>query len=437
METVFDFAGIGIGPFNLGLAALSAPINNLNAIFFDGKPGFCWHPGLLLENAALQVTFYADLVTLADPTSPFSFLSYLKEKGRLIPFGCLENNYITRREYNEYCKWVAKQLSNLYFNHEVKSVCYDRERQCYNLQVFDHSINRQKIFYAKKLVIGVGSVPQMPICVKDMESDSLFHSSAYLYHKKCILKKKSVTIVGSGQSAAEIFEDLLAYKHQFSEGLYWITKARRFYPMDYSKLTLEMSTPDYIDYFYRLTERKKEMLLQEQDVLYKGINDHLIERIYAQLYHLNLEENNLSIGLFTDCELQKAKRESKGHFLLTFYHREMERCFSHQTESVILSTGYKYEVPSFLEPVRERIQWDSKERYLVGRNYDIDTNGNEIFVQNAELHTHGFNAPDLSLGPYRNAVILKEITGYDYGVSGRKNTFQQFGIPPNKAMGLG
>ena len=35
----------------------------------------------------------SDLVTLADPTSPYSFLNYLKEKGRLYSFYIRENFY--------------------------------------------------------------------------------------------------------------------------------------------------------------------------------------------------------------------------------------------------------------------------------------------------------------------------------------------------------
>ena len=53
------------------------------------KVGFI---GMMLEGTHLQVPFLADLVTLADPTSPYSFLNYLKEKGRLYPFYIREND---------------------------------------------------------------------------------------------------------------------------------------------------------------------------------------------------------------------------------------------------------------------------------------------------------------------------------------------------------
>lgn len=66
--------GVGLGPFNRGLAALLAP-TGVDAVFFDDKPGFAWHPGLMLPGAEIQVPFLADLVTLADPTSRYTFLN--------------------------------------------------------------------------------------------------------------------------------------------------------------------------------------------------------------------------------------------------------------------------------------------------------------------------------------------------------------------------
>ena len=71
----------GSGPFNLGLACLTEPIDELDGLFLEAKPDFDWHSGMLLEGAHLQTPFMSDLVTLADPTSPYSFLNYLKEIG--------------------------------------------------------------------------------------------------------------------------------------------------------------------------------------------------------------------------------------------------------------------------------------------------------------------------------------------------------------------
>lgn len=104
---IHDFVGIGLGPFNLGLACLTEPIDELNGVFLESKPNFEWHSGMFLEGAHLQTPFMSDLVTLADPTSPYSFLQYLKENGRLYSFYIRENFYPLRTEYNDYCRWAA------------------------------------------------------------------------------------------------------------------------------------------------------------------------------------------------------------------------------------------------------------------------------------------------------------------------------------------
>lgn len=92
----YDFVGIGLGPFNLGLACLTEPIDALDGVFLESKPDFEWHAGMFLDGAHLQTPFMSDLVTLADPTSPYSFLNYLKEKGRLYSFYIRENFYPLR-----------------------------------------------------------------------------------------------------------------------------------------------------------------------------------------------------------------------------------------------------------------------------------------------------------------------------------------------------
>ena len=116
-----DFIAIGLGPYNLGLACLTEPIDGLDGLFLEARPeaGYAWHPGMLLSSATLQTPFMADLVTLADPTSPYSFLNFLKETGRLYPFYIRENFYPVRAEYDEYCRWAATRLRNVRFGRTV------------------------------------------------------------------------------------------------------------------------------------------------------------------------------------------------------------------------------------------------------------------------------------------------------------------------------
>ena len=65
-----------------GSAGGISPLD-LDVVLFDARPEFRWHPGMLVDGATLQVPFLADLVSLADPTSRYSFLNYLRERGLL------------------------------------------------------------------------------------------------------------------------------------------------------------------------------------------------------------------------------------------------------------------------------------------------------------------------------------------------------------------
>ncbi|MFT4093278.1 MAG: SidA/IucD/PvdA family monooxygenase, partial [Niabella sp.] len=115
-QKIYDIMGIGIGPFNLGLAALCDDIPELSCIFIDSKPAFDWHPGMMIPGTRMQVPFYADLVTPVNPRSRYSFLNYLCETNKIYRFGINEQLFITRKEYNNYCQWVSSLLKNLRFN---------------------------------------------------------------------------------------------------------------------------------------------------------------------------------------------------------------------------------------------------------------------------------------------------------------------------------
>lgn len=435
---IYDLAGIGIGPFNLGLAALSYAIPGLDAIFFDQSREFAWHKGMMLEGATVQVPFYADLVTMADPCSRFSFMAYLKATGRLFHFAIKENNFVTRREYNNYCNWVIAQLPNLHFSHQVNNVLYNQDDKCYEVAVHNILNGADTSIRARCLVIGVGTRPLLPDYSREVRGDHVFHSSDYLFRKEQLFRRGQVTIIGSGQSAAEIFYDLLQEVDCLPGGLHWFTRSSRFFPMEYSKLTLEMTSPDYIDYFFNLPEHKKQEVLSAQQMLYKGINFSLIGAIYDCMYNKTIDNPSLNAGLCTNCELRDIKANGGESYMLTFYHTEQQQYFLHASGAVVLASGYQQEVPVFLQSVADRIRWTATGQYDVQRNYAVDKNGREIFVQNAELHTHGFNAPDLGMGAYRNSVILNEILGYEHYKLEKHIAFQTFGIPrqqPQPAIG--
>lgn len=425
-KSIYDIIGIGIGPFNLGMAAMLEDLPQLSSIFFDQSPAFNWHAGTLLPNARLQVPFYADLITVVNPCSKFTFLNYLKQKQKLFRFAVQENNFPTRREYNDYCKWVVEQLDNLHFNHKVVDMHYDFKEDVYTVMVHNFSSDQLMFYYAKHIVIGVGTPPNLPACVKNLGHETIIHSADYLFKKDTVLEQSKITIVGSGQSAAEIFYDLLNYTEHL-ENLSWFTRSARFYPVEYSKLSLEMTSLDYIDHFYSLSSCKKKQIISSQDQLYKGINYALINDIYDALYLKGIEADTSFIELHTNAELKKVT-VAENNINLEFYHNELQQRFDHTTGALILATGYKASIPSFLDSIKEYIEFYEDGQYNVARNYSIDVSGKKIFVQNADLHSHGFTAPDLGMGPYRNATIINTILGYEHFNLEKKVAFQTFGL---------
>lgn len=383
---------------------------------------------MLLQDVRLQTPFLADLVTLADPMSPFSFLNYIKQQGRIYSFYIRENFFLKRSEYNQYCRWAAARLSNLAFNTRVERIEYDKGRHCYIVRSVCTKSGATKICKARRLVLGTGTVPYIPACCRHL-LDTAAHSSSYLNRKSELQSRGSITVLGSGQSAAEIFYDLLQDMDKCGYELNWITRSPRFFPLEYSKLTLEMTSPEYVDYFHNLPAHKRDRLIGQQKNLYKGINDKLIGDIYDLLYTKRLS-SAIRVNLRTNSELKKARFDAAaGCFELELFQNEQEKPYAHRTQGLILATGYTYRLPEFVAGIASRIKWDDKGRFDVQRNYSIDHNGCEIFVQNAELHTHGFVTPDLGMACYRNAYIIREMTGKEHYPLERRIAFQQFSAP--------
>ncbi|MCR1162294.1 lysine N(6)-hydroxylase/L-ornithine N(5)-oxygenase family protein [Paenarthrobacter sp. UW852] len=424
---IYDVAGIGVGPFNLGLAALSEPVADLDCVFLDRRDSFDWHPGMMLEPAHLQVPFMADLVTLADPTSPFSFLNFLKQTGRLYRFYIRENFYPLRAEYNQYCQWVAGQLESVRFSTDVLDVTYDDG--VYHLSV--QGPEGVEVLRARKLVLGTGTSPYVPdACAGIVDAGGLvLHNADYLSRKSELQSKRSITIVGSGQSAAELYYELLQEIDVYGYQLNWVTRSGRFFPLEYTKLTLEMTSPEYVDYFHSLPGEQRDHLIKNQKNLYKGINSDLIDDIYDLLYTKSLS-GMVDTQLHTHSSLTAAEWDgSTGTHTLQLHHEEHGRDYPLESEAVVLATGYSYKEPAFLAGIQDRIRRDSKGRFDVERNYGTGVEPGEIFVQNAELHTHGFVTPDLGMAAYRNSCILREITGREVYPIERSIAFQQFGAP--------
>ena len=473
-ETIHDLVGIGIGPFGLGMAALADPLDDVDAVFLDQAEQFRWHPGMMLETATLQVPFLADLVTLADPTSPYSFLAFLKATGRLYPFYIRESFYPLRTEYEAYCRWVAEQLDCLRWRRRVVSVdsvidptvdptadptadplvdarsggeSSGREHFAVTAEVLDAhgDVIGHEVHRGRHLALGVGTRPSLPPALAGLAESAaeeptagpVIHSADYLQHRRQLLASGSITVVGSGQSAAEIYRDLLEEACAQGTRLDWITRSPRFFPMEYTKLTLEMTSPEHTDHHRRLPEDQRDELGRSQRALHQGISGDLIDDIHETLYRLSQGGRDLPTTLLSDVAVTSARWDpATGANVLRLRHARLGTEREHRTGAVVAATGYHAGVPGFLAPLADRIRLDGAGRLDVSRDYTVD-DAERLHVLGTEIHTHGVTAPDLGFGPWRASVVLAAITGREPYPIERRIAFQSFGLPPQEPSSAG
>jgi lysine N6-hydroxylase len=422
-EEPLDLLGVGVGPFNLSLAALADGIPGLTAAFYEQRAEFRWHPGLLIDGTTLQVPFLADLVTLADPASRWSFLSFLKARRRLFPFYFAERFHVHRAEYDAYCRWVADALPSTHFGRQADTVRWNPVRGHF---VVDHThldahgeaeaLGRT---HARHLVLGLGTAPHVPGPLRALEEAPtvpVVHSAHYLDQRSRLLAAEHITVIGSGQSGAEVFLDLLRARPVGRERLTWLARTPAFAPMEYSKLGLEHFTPDYTRYFHGLAEPVRDGLVPRQWQLYKGIDTDTITAIHDELYRRTLDGGWPDVVLTPGVTIRSAGRRGPHTIELRLEHAEQGTRSRLATSAVVLATGYRERpLDRLLGPLRPYIARDAAGRPKIDARHRLELDRSvtgRIYVQGADRHTHGVGAPDLGLAAWRSAVILNDLTGH-------------------------
>ncbi|MEW2548768.1 SidA/IucD/PvdA family monooxygenase [Streptomyces sp. NPDC047002] len=435
-----DLVGIGIGPFNLSLAALADGVpGRIETAFYEQNPAFTWHPGLLIDGATLQVPFLADLVTLAQPASPWSFLSYLRSVDRLYPFYFAERFHIERAEYDAYCRWVSANLPGLHFGHQVDAVRWNPERALFEVDFtqLDPEGEAEALgrAYTRNIALGIGTAPHIPEPLTPLADDPavpVIHSSDYLRHRDRLLRAGHVTVIGSGQSGAEVFLDLLRARPAGAERLHWLTRTEAFAPMEYSKLGLEHFTPDYTHYFHQLPEHTRNDLVPRQWQLHKGIDHGTLAAIHDELYRRTLNGGWPDATLTPGVRVRTAGRVATTRVELHLEHLQQGSRTRLTTDAVVLATGYR-ERPAdrLLAGLDAHIRRDSAGRPRIDGDHrmvlDPAVSGS-VYVQNAGAHAHGVGTPDLGLAAWRSATILNHLTKVPAYPQPHRTAFTTFGL---------
>lgn len=222
-DAVHDLICVGFGPASLAVAvalhdALEAGTMSQrpNVLFLEKQPRFAWHAGMLLPGAKMQISFIKDLASLRDPRSNFTFLNYLHKNDRLVDFTNLGTFLPARVEYEDYLRWCAGHFDDVVkYQTQVLSVSpvpdQDGPFKVFTVTSQNLKTGATTTHRARNVLLAIGGQPSIP---KSLPASSrrVVHSSQYAQMVPKILSDRAapyrVAVVGAGQSAAEIFNNI-------------------------------------------------------------------------------------------------------------------------------------------------------------------------------------------------------------------------------------
>lgn len=412
MRKVYDILGIGLGPFNLSLAALLSPIDNIDKVFLDNKSEFSWHPELMFGDAMMQTSFLKDLVTPVDPKSEFSFLNYLVSNGQFYQFLNTDRKAINRYEFQDYCKWVSQKLeNNIDFNSTVIDVKHDGE----NFEVIKEGNKGSQSYFAKNICVASGPTRNIPDCAKEFISDTFFHAKSK-HMKDLNLSGKRVVVIGGGQTGVETFRNTLNGMWGRVDEVKLISGRHNLQPLDEAPFTNEVFSPDFVMNFHSLPQENKDAYTQGQLLASDGNTPQYLQEMYNELYLDRFYLKKLPKYSIAPMRWLKRVEKEGSSYSLTIDNLLNGTQENIDADIVILATGFKSVLPSFLDGLSNMIERDSLDRIIVNQDYTLRTTieSSKIYTMNFSRHGHGVADPQTSLMSWRSAMITNRLLGEEY-----------------------
>ncbi|GGP64425.1 lysine N(6)-hydroxylase/L-ornithine N(5)-oxygenase family protein [Saccharothrix coeruleofusca] len=415
---VFDLLGVGFGPSNLALAvavteynATAAKADVVTAHFLERQEGFGWHRGMLIDDATMQVSFLKDLVTLRNPNSSFSFLSYLHHKDRLLDFVNHKNLFPLRVEFHDYFEWAAERVDDLVsYGHEVVAVrpVVEDGVVAYFDVVSRVAGGEPEVRRARNLVLATGLRAHLPEGVRATER--VWHNSEFLHRVRALSDPRRLVVVGAGQSGAEV----AAHLHErFPDAEVCAVFARYGYsPADDSSFANRIFDPAAVDDYFQAPEQvKRALMAYHGNTNYAVVDNDLIAELYRRVYRekvlgaqrLRLLNVSKLAELVDTPDGVRVTVES-----LTSGEREVL-----DADAVVFATGYREADPTaLLGELAAKCLRDAGERLRVGRDYRLGTTDDVlggIYLQGGTEHTHGISSSLLSNTAVRVGEILQSV----------------------------
>ncbi|UGQ15638.1 lysine N(6)-hydroxylase/L-ornithine N(5)-oxygenase family protein [Yinghuangia sp. ASG 101] len=442
-----DLIGVGFGPSNLALAvaveehnAHVAEDRRIKALFLEKQPAFGWHRGMLVDGATMQVSFLKDLVTMRNPTSDFSFVSYLHGIGRLVEFINHKVFFPLRVEFHGYLEWAASRVDHqVRYNAHVTAVrpvrSEDGRVTAYDVVVGEGDTEVRH--RARNVVLAPGLSPRLPDGV--VASERVWHNARLVPNVAATdpARVRTAVVVGAGQSAAETAD----YLHRrFPEADVHAVFARFGYsPADDSPFANRIFDPDAVDQFYEAPDEVKELLTDyHRNTNYSVVDGDLITELYRRVYeervagrqrlyirHASRVVELRDGGEGTDVDVE---------FLPTGKTETL------RADVVVYATGYlPGDALALVEGAEAVCAYDADGRPRLGRDYRVVTekpSAAGIYLQGPTEHTHGIGSTLLSNIAVRAGEILASV-GEHLGRGTGSNGRAVPGVPGQASRGAG
>jgi len=413
-----EILAIGAGPGNLALAvALEelAPELARETVIVEQHEDVIWQRGMLLPWSQSQVSFLKDLVTLRNPQSPFSFVSYLHKIGRLNDFinlGCFTPY---RLEISDYLQWVARNLSDVRVQGGRRCVAIEPE-----ITGTDSEINSWLVRMAdgseistRNLVVGTGRDPHVPTEFRGLPRDRVIHSTQYSTRIETVdpSAAQRIVVVGGAQSAAEM---LWSTSQQFPQSqCTMVMRSIGLNCYESSRFTNELYYPSFVDEFHNARPEAREQLLREMHRSnYSGLAPGLLEVLYRQIY-LDRVTGADRLRMRTMVEITGA-RMVDGEVEITLTDRKTGDIERLHCDLVLLGTGFEKEMPWLVRNIAESVGVSD---ISVDRNYRMQLPPHVqagCYLQGMNEATHGIADSLLSVLAIRAQEIVQDMLQHQH-----------------------
>jgi L-ornithine N5-oxygenase len=425
-DSTHDVLGIGFGPSNLALAIAieesnggRPPDQRIASRFLERQPRFGWHRGMLLDDATMQVSFLKDLVTLRDPASDYSFLCFLRERGRLIDFLNQKTLFPLRVEFHEYFEWAAERVRHLVsYDHDVLAVEPVRDETgtvtCFDVVCRAGGEGGRTVTHrARDLSIAVGLEPHVP--PGTTLSERVWHTSQLLPRATELAAEaapvRRAVVLGAGQSAAEAVDFL---HRAFPEAEVCAVFAKYGYtPADDSPFANRIFDPDAVDvYFGAPSEVKQSLFDYHRSTNYSVVDMELIEALYATAYQEKVTGRQrlrfLNVSRIRDVG---ARADGSLDVVVEYLPTGQERILN--ADVLVHATGYRPRDPAALlgEAAKVCLR-DDGDAIRVTRDHLVETAPDVtagIYLQGGTEHTHGLTSTLLSTTAVRAGEIHRSL----------------------------